>query len=104
MSVGLESRRWAARRACHGLERAVPAEQVRIVQLPVERVEVQKGAIKVWMRAEGPTSLVGELPAGRAQSHMTRSIEIRLVISHLIRGRTPCPSPGTRLALPGRGQ
>jgi len=38
-----------------------PAEQARIVQLLVERVEVQEGALEVRIRAQGLTSLVGEL-------------------------------------------
>ena len=38
-----------------------PAEQARIVQLLVERVDVQENALKVRIRAEGLASLVGEL-------------------------------------------
>jgi DNA invertase Pin-like site-specific DNA recombinase len=38
-----------------------PAEQARIVQLLVERVEVQEDALEVRIRAEGLVSLVGEL-------------------------------------------
>jgi site-specific DNA recombinase len=38
-----------------------PAEQARIVQLLVERVEVQEDALEVRIRAEGLASLVGEL-------------------------------------------
>jgi hypothetical protein len=38
-----------------------PAEQARIVQLLVERVDVQKNALEVRIRAEGLASLVGEL-------------------------------------------
>jgi site-specific DNA recombinase len=38
-----------------------PAEQARIVQLLVERVDVQKDALEVRIRAEGLASLVGEL-------------------------------------------
>jgi site-specific DNA recombinase len=38
-----------------------PAEQARIVQLLVERVELQEEAIEVRIRAEGLASLVGEL-------------------------------------------
>jgi site-specific DNA recombinase len=38
-----------------------PAEQARIVQLLVERVDVQEDALEVRMRAEGLASLVGEL-------------------------------------------
>jgi site-specific DNA recombinase len=38
-----------------------PAEQARIVQLLVERVDVQEDALEVRIRAEGIASLVGEL-------------------------------------------
>jgi hypothetical protein len=38
-----------------------PAEQARIVQLLVERVEVQADALEVRIRAEGLVSLVAEL-------------------------------------------
>jgi hypothetical protein len=38
-----------------------PAEQARIVQLLVQRVDVQEDALKVRIRAEGLASLVGEL-------------------------------------------
>jgi site-specific DNA recombinase len=38
-----------------------PAEQARIVQLLVERIEVQEDALEVRIRAEGLASLVGEL-------------------------------------------
>jgi site-specific DNA recombinase len=38
-----------------------PAEQARIVQLLVERVDVQEDAIEVRIRAEGIASLIGEL-------------------------------------------
>jgi site-specific DNA recombinase len=38
-----------------------PAEQARIVQLLVERVDVQEEALEVRIRAEGLVSLVGEL-------------------------------------------
>jgi hypothetical protein len=38
-----------------------PAEQARIVQLLVERVDVREGALEVRIRAEGLASLVGEL-------------------------------------------
>jgi hypothetical protein len=38
-----------------------PAEQARIVQLLVERVDVQEVALEVRIRAEGLASLVGEL-------------------------------------------
>jgi site-specific DNA recombinase len=48
-----------------------PAEQARIVQLLVERVEVLDDALEVRIRAEGLASLVAELrqhgePAARA--------------------------------------
>jgi site-specific DNA recombinase len=38
-----------------------PAEQARLVQLLVERVDVQDDAVEVRIRAEGLASLVGEL-------------------------------------------
>jgi hypothetical protein len=41
-----------------------PAEQARIVQLLVERVDVQEDALGVRIRAEGLASLVGELRPG----------------------------------------
>ena len=42
-------------------EELFPAEQARIVQLLVERVDLQEDAIEVRIRAEGLASLVGEL-------------------------------------------
>ena len=41
-----------------------PAEQARIVQLMVERVNVREGALEVRIGAEGLASLVGELRQG----------------------------------------
>jgi site-specific DNA recombinase len=38
-----------------------PAEQARIVQLLVERVDVQEDTLEVRIRAEGLATLVGEL-------------------------------------------
>ena len=38
-----------------------PAEQARVVQLLVERVDVQEDALEVRVRADGLASLVGEL-------------------------------------------
>ena len=38
-----------------------PAEQARIVQLLVERVDVQEDGLEVRIRAEGLASLIGEL-------------------------------------------
>jgi hypothetical protein len=38
-----------------------PAEQARIVQLLVDRVDVQEDALEVRIRAEGLASLVAEL-------------------------------------------
>ena len=38
-----------------------PAEQARIVQLLVERVDMREDALEVRIRAEGLASLVGEL-------------------------------------------
>jgi hypothetical protein len=45
-----------------------PAEQARIVQLLVERVDVLEDAIEVRIRAEGLASLVGELRQGDQQT------------------------------------
>jgi hypothetical protein len=42
----------------------LPAEQARIVQLLVERVEVGEAALELRIRAEGLASLVGELRQG----------------------------------------
>jgi site-specific DNA recombinase len=41
-----------------------PAEQARIVQLLVDRVDVQEDTIEVRIRAQGLASLVGELRQG----------------------------------------
>jgi site-specific DNA recombinase len=38
-----------------------PAEQARIVQLLVERIDVREEALEVRIRAEGLVSLLGEL-------------------------------------------
>jgi hypothetical protein len=38
-----------------------PAEQARIVQLLVERVDIQDDALEVRVRADGLASLLGEL-------------------------------------------
>ena len=38
-----------------------PAEQARIGQLLVERVDIQENALEVRIRAEGLASLLGEL-------------------------------------------
>ena len=38
-----------------------PAEQARIVQLLVERVDIREDVIEVRIKAEGLASLVGEL-------------------------------------------
>jgi site-specific DNA recombinase len=38
-----------------------PAEQARLVQLLVERVDVQEDGLEVRIRAEGLASLLGEL-------------------------------------------
>jgi hypothetical protein len=45
-----------------------PAEQARIVQLLVERVDVQQDALEVRIRAEGLASLVGELRQGERKA------------------------------------
>jgi site-specific DNA recombinase len=38
-----------------------PAEQARIIQLLVERVDLEEDALEVRIRAEGLASLIGEL-------------------------------------------
>jgi hypothetical protein len=38
-----------------------PAQQARIVQLLVERIDVQEDALEVRIRTEGLASLIGEL-------------------------------------------
>jgi hypothetical protein len=45
-----------------------PAEQARIIQLLVERVDLQDDALEVRIRAEGLTSLVGELRQDERQA------------------------------------
>jgi len=45
-----------------------PAEQARIVQLLVERVDVRKDALEVRIRAEGLVSLLTELRQGDEQT------------------------------------
>jgi hypothetical protein len=45
-----------------------PAEQARIVQLLVERVDVREDALEVRIRAEGLASLVGELRQGQRKA------------------------------------
>ena len=44
-----------------GWDELFPAEQARIVQLLVERVDVREDALEVRIRTEGLASLVGEL-------------------------------------------
>jgi site-specific DNA recombinase len=50
-----------ARPIRHCWNELFPAEQARIVQLPVERVDVQEDALEVTVRAAGLASLVAEL-------------------------------------------
>ena len=45
-----------------------PAEQARIVQLLVERVDLREDALEVRIRAEGLASLVAELRRGDQQT------------------------------------
>jgi hypothetical protein len=45
-----------------------PAEQARIVQLLVERVDVQENALEVRIRADGLASLLGELRQGERKA------------------------------------
>ena len=64
------------RQALHGFdplwEELFPAEQARIVQLLVERVDVREDALEVRIRAEGLASLVGEL-AGHGEERPARA-------------------------------
>ena len=50
----------------------------RIVQLLVERVDVQEDALEVRIRTEGLASLVGELRQRREEGGMTQGVETRL--------------------------
>ena len=42
-----------------------PAEQARIVQLLVERVDVQEEGVDIWLRIDGLASLVEEFNGAR---------------------------------------
>jgi hypothetical protein len=44
-----------------GWSELFPAEQARIVQLLVERLDVQQDALEVRIRADGLAGLIGEL-------------------------------------------
>jgi hypothetical protein len=55
-----------------------PAEQARIVQVLVERVDVQEDAREVRVRAAGLASLVGELRQGRKESGVMHGVQTRL--------------------------
>jgi hypothetical protein len=61
--AGLVARARARRSADYAMvwNELFPAEQARIVQLLVERVDVQEDALEVRIRAEGLASLIGEL-------------------------------------------
>jgi site-specific DNA recombinase len=48
-------------RDCAVWKELFPVEQARVVQLLVERVDVQEDALEVRIRAEGLASLIGEL-------------------------------------------
>jgi hypothetical protein len=52
---------WRFGRTVSPRRRLCPAEQARIIQLLVERVDVQGDAIEVRIRTEGLMSVVGEL-------------------------------------------
>ena len=45
-----------------------PAEQARIVQLLVERIDVREAALEVRIRAEGLATLIGELRQGERRA------------------------------------
>ena len=49
------------------MEELFPAEQARIVELLVERVDLQPDAIDLRLRIEGLTSLCGELRGSGAR-------------------------------------
>jgi hypothetical protein len=56
-----------------------PAEQARIVQLLVERVDVRKDALEMRIRAEGLASIIGELRhQGEWKGGMVSSVDTRL--------------------------
>jgi hypothetical protein len=55
------ARSWFCLQFRHGWSELFPAEQAQIVQLLVERVDVQEDALEVRIRAEGLASMVGEL-------------------------------------------
>jgi site-specific DNA recombinase len=75
-----------------------PAEQARIVQPLVERVDVQEeDALEVRVRAEGLVSLVGELrPHERGERHEKRGVETRLDGSTPGRAHPHAPLPAAR--------
>ena len=52
-----------------------PAEQARIVELPVERVDLQPDAIDLRLRVEGLTSLCSELRGATAHQEAARPPE-----------------------------
>jgi site-specific DNA recombinase len=45
-----------------------PAEQARIVQLLVERVDISTEGADIWLRTQGLTSLVADLSAIQPES------------------------------------
>jgi hypothetical protein len=55
-----------------------PAEQARIVQLLVERVEMQEDALEVRVRGGGTGEPRSRATAGREESRMTQGAETRL--------------------------
>ena len=76
-----------------------PAEQARIVQLLVERVDVQEDALEVRIRAEGLASLVGELRPGRradGEGGMMSGVQTRLDGTHADRPDSDAASPPRR--------
>ena len=50
------------------MERTIPGEQARIVELLVERVDLQRDAIEPRLRVEGLSSLCSEL-RGNTDKH-----------------------------------
>jgi TPP-dependent trihydroxycyclohexane-1,2-dione (THcHDO) dehydratase len=73
-----------------------PAEQARIVQLLVERVDVREDALEVRIRAEGLASLVAELRQhGEKRAALMSSVKDPARWQHADRAHTDAlPAPG----------
>jgi hypothetical protein len=66
--------------------RALPAEQARIVQLLVERIDVREDALEVRIRPDGVRSLVVESSA----TWRTRGDNS---VGQIVRKDSPCQEP-----------